>query len=144
MTRGFSAMKNIQQKILILLLLFSSGFLGILFSLYTHQTSSEAIQTIQTFHYPALFVKQLAGDPQAGKKIFKEFCAACHSQQPRIDIKAPHIGDKNAWEIRRKWGVDNLLKITIEGVGAMPARGGCFECSDEQLKQAIEYILNSK
>jgi len=37
--------------------------------------------------------------------------------------------------------MDTLLKMTIQGVGAMPARGGCFECSDGQLKEAIIYML---
>ena len=100
---------------------------------------------IQTFHYPTTFVKQITGDPNAGEKIFKEFCSACHSPNPQIDINAPHIGDKNIWHAYSKLGIDKLLDITIKGKGAMPARGGCFECNDEQLRQSINYILkNSK
>jgi cytochrome c5 len=131
-------------RVMIILLL--SGLLGFLLSVKLHQTKPldrNAVQTIQTFHFPALFVKQLAGDPAAGKKIFKQFCAACHSPQPVIDIHAPAIGDKHAWKLRRKLGVNQLLAITIEGAAAMPARGGCFECSDDQLRQTIHYILTA-
>lgn len=132
------------KTFLILFILLLSGFIGFLTSLYFHhhQAQSADTQIIQTFHYPALFVKQLAGDPQAGEKIFKEFCAACHSKQPFIDVHAPKIGDKKVWVSRRKMGMPTLLKITINGVGAMPARGGCFECSDEQLRQTIKYMLS--
>jgi len=134
------------NKWLVFIILFLSGLLGFLLSVSLHKNNAldkNAVQTIQTFHFPALFVKQLAGDPDAGKKIFKQFCSACHSKQPVIDIHAPAIGDKSAWRIRRRLGVNTLLGITIEGEGAMPARGGCFECSDDQLRQTIQYILHA-
>jgi cytochrome c5 len=60
-----------------------------------------------------------------------------------IDVNAPRLGDKKAWLMRQKLGLTNLLKITVNGKGAMPARGGCFECSDKQLLMAIQYILNN-
>jgi cytochrome c5 len=133
-----------KQKILLTLLFLFSGIAGVLVSLYQHQSKqTDDIQTIQTFHYPAIFVDQLKGDKQAGKKIFKEFCAACHSPEPLIDISAPHIGDAKAWQVRRQWGKPALLQITIHGIKAMPARGGCFECSDAQLQETIDYILNN-
>jgi len=37
-----------------------------------------------------------------------------------------------------------LLEHTSEGFGAMPARGGCFECTDEQLELAILAMLPKK
>jgi len=138
-------MKKHRQQQLIIFVFFLSGLLGFIFSLYMHRGSPQQqktdIEIIQTFHYPALFVKQLEGDPSAGRKIFKEFCAACHDKQPQIDVRAPRIGDQKAWQARRQWGVSTLLKMTINGVGAMPARGGCFECSDEQLQETIQYML---
>lgn len=92
-------------------------------------------------HSPFSFVKQLKGDPDAGRKIFKEFCAACHDANPRIDINAPRVGDHKTWQGLRQLGMESLLSMTIKGAKAMPARGGCFECSDEQLREAIEYML---
>jgi cytochrome c5 len=134
--------KNTGLTIGILLL---SGFLGFSVGLYRQHVpvvdNESAPTLIQTFHYPATFVKQLKGDPLAGEKIFTEFCASCHGKQPLIDIAAPHIGDKIAWAGRRRLSLEILLNITIKGAGAMPARGGCFECSDEQLRETIKYIL---
>ncbi len=132
------------KKILILCALLLSGLLGFVLSLYLHdKPNQDDVQLIQTFHYPALFVKQLENDPDAGKKIFNEFCSSCHGKQAVIDVNAPRIDDHASWQIRKKLGMPILLKITLTGVGAMPARGGCFECSDEQLREAIQYILSN-
>ncbi len=141
-------MKNI-RVILIICVLMLSGLIGFFISLYQHNSNdiprpngvNGDVQLIETFHYPSLFVKQLKGDPHAGEKIFKQFCTSCHGNPPIIDIKAPRIGDKKAWKIRQQMGMPTLMKITTTGVGAMPARGGCFECSDKQLQETIQYIL---
>ncbi|EKD55218.1 MAG: Cytochrome c5 [uncultured bacterium] len=128
---------------MIILLFILSGALGFVFSLYRYESHhEEVVQQIETFHYPVLFVKQLTGDPHAGKKIFKQFCASCHGNPALIDINAPHIGDREAWKLRRKMGMKSLMEMTINGAGAMPARGGCFECSDAQLREAVHYMLN--
>ena len=131
------------QKLFIVILLTLSGLCGLILSLYHHLHQPPPVPIIQTFHYPATFINQLKGDPQAGEKIFKEFCRTCHDKKPLIDIKAPHIGDKHFWRSFKNGGTAILLKMTIKGVGAMPARGGCFECSDEQLRETIQYILDN-
>lgn len=131
------------KKIIILFVFFLSGLMGLLFSLYIHRSvpSVDTVPVIETFHSPAIFVKQLQGDPLAGEKIFQAFCGACHADRPLIDIAAPHLHDKKTWNFKRKIGEKALLAITINGAGLMPARGGCFECSDAQLQEAIRYIL---
>ncbi|MES2217828.1 MAG: c-type cytochrome [Pseudomonadota bacterium] len=128
------------KSTLIALVLLASGALGFIASWFHYRQAT--IVTMQTVHYPTLFVSQLQGDPHAGEKIFKEFCASCHVSDPIINVKAPAIGDEKAWKFRRQLGMNTLLKITINGVGAMPARGGCFECSDEQLRVTIAYMLS--
>ncbi|MEO8401088.1 MAG: c-type cytochrome [Gammaproteobacteria bacterium] len=142
-------MKKHTQIAIIILILLISGLLGFCISLYQHRLHNPIssrvlgdVQTIETFHYPALFVKQLTGDPKAGEKIFKQFCTSCHGNPPVIDINAPRIGDTKTWQLKRQMGMPTLMKITTEGLGAMPARGGCFECSDEQLRETIQYMLN--
>jgi cytochrome c5 len=129
------------QTLAIVLVLLGSGALGFFLS-WHHYQPLPADSTMQTFHYPTLFVSQLKGDPHAGEKIFKEYCVSCHVANPVIEVNAPAIGDEKAWHFRRQLGMNTLLKITIDGVGAMPARGGCFECSDEQLRATIAYMLS--
>lgn len=128
------------RYMLVVALLALSGAAGFWLSLHRPAVSP---QIMETFHSPATLVRQLEGDPDAGQKIFHAFCAACHASPPQIDIDAPRIGDPKAWVERQKWGRKTLLRMTLQGVGAMPARGGCFECSDQQIGQAINYILNN-
>lgn len=140
-------MQKHHKQIIILFVFAFSGLCGFVFSLYVHGRAPSPInpaevQMIQTFHSPVSFVKQLAGDAHPGEKVFKEFCASCHSKEPIIDVNAPHIGDKKAWQAISQQGMPALMKITTRGAGAMPSRGGCFECSDEQLQQTIQYILD--
>lgn len=126
-----------------------SGLSGFFISLILHSGNvmpgpagmTSDVQLIETFHYPTTFVKQLKGDPEAGHKIFNQYCVSCHGNPPVIDIEAPRIHDKKAWKTREKMGMQTLMKLTTTGVGAMPARGGCFECSDAQLRETIQYIL---
>lgn len=98
-------------------------------------------QAEQTIHRPQEFLKSIANEPAAGEKIYQEFCALCHAEQPMIQVNAPRIGIKDEWSKTLEKSLDEILMAIDEGLGAMPARGGCFECTDAQLKAAILYLL---
>lgn len=127
--------------ILILMLAGASGFLLSAF-LHARSASPAYVEPERTFHYPMTFVKHLEGKPHQGKLIYQAYCASCHAPHPSIPLSAPLLGDKAAWAPYQKIGLENLLKMAAHGNGGMPARGGCFECSDEYLKKAIQYILD--
>lgn len=95
-------------------------------------------------HRPQEFLNSIAGSENEGQQIVQHYCAVCHAEKPLIQLGAPRIGVKSDWEIRLKQGMQKIFKNTSQGLNAMPARGGCFECSDEQLKQAIEAMLKSE
>ncbi|RDI43358.1 c-type cytochrome [Aquicella lusitana] len=139
-------MQKRTKSYLIVLIFALSGVCGFSLSLYQYSAGAnsavDAIRVTQTVHYPAIRVRQLLGDPQAGEKIFNEFCATCHAAPPLVDVNAPRIGDKKRWQTLRRVNTKTLLAITLKGAGAMPARGGCFECSDEQLQAAIQYMVD--
>ena len=134
-------MKNL-RFILVVLLLILSGIAGFGLSLYNERDALFSAPAMETFHSPATLMRQLEGDPQAGEKIFQTFCAVCHDDSPQIDVDAPRLHDKKAWRLRKE-GKKGMLRITLQGAGAMPARGGCFECSDRQIEQAVDYIINN-
>lgn len=92
-------------------------------------------------HRPEDFLKQIRGTKDEGAQIVQHFCANCHAINPLIELGAPKINQKNDWEPRLKQGFKQVLAHTMEGIGAMPARGGCFECSDEQLTLAVLAML---
>ena len=35
-----------------------------------------------------------------------------------------------------------MLKNAINGINAMPPKGMCMECSDDEIKDAIEYMVS--
>lgn len=92
-------------------------------------------------HNPQQILENIRGSKNEGEQIVANFCASCHAAKPLIALGAPVIHKVSDWQFRVKYGLDTLFKHTEEGYGAMPARGGCFECSDLQLKLAIAAML---
>jgi cytochrome c5 len=130
-------------RLLIYLTLLIAAIAGFGTSYLFHSTApADDIETSHIAHYPLTFVMQLKNDPNAGKKIYKEYCSACHANNPIIPLHAPRIGHPEDWVKFKNMNEDNLFKLAAIGYNAMPARGGCFECTDQQLKLAIKYLLN--
>ena len=81
--------------------------------------------------------------PRDGETVFKGSCFACHDTGA---AGAPKRGDKAAWEPRIAQGIDTLKKHAIEGFtgksGMMPPRGTCANCSDEEIENAIHYMID--
>jgi cytochrome c5 len=92
-------------------------------------------------HHPQDFLTQISGSPHEGEAIVSHYCSMCHAEKPFIPLGAPRMGVLGDWLPRLKQGKLLLFQHTAEGVNAMPARGGCFECSDEQLRLAIAALL---
>jgi cytochrome c5 len=96
---------------------------------------------IQTLHYPDSFAKQIKGNPKAGEIVYQSYCVSCHAKKADIPLPAPRLNQRNVWLGLKSLGKEKLLHNTINGIGAMPARGGCFECDDESIRLAIDYML---
>lgn len=81
--------------------------------------------------------------PRDGETVFKGACFACHDTGA---AGAPKRGDKAAWEPRIAQGIDTLKKHAIAGFtgksGMMPPRGTCANCSDEEIENAIHYMID--
>ena len=69
--------------------------------------------------------------------LYKKSCAMCHGTGAG---GAPKVGDKDAWAPRIATGMDELMKVAINGRGGMPARGGT-KASDDELKTVVEYMV---
>jgi len=74
-----------------------------------------------------------------GEKIYKQSCQACHANGV---ANSPKPGDKAAWAPRIATGMDAMLATAKKGKGAMPPKGTCMSCSDDDLRSAIEYMVN--
>lgn len=74
----------------------------------------------------------------AGVKRYKTSCYICHDTGAS---GAPKLGVTSAWTDRLKQGKDTLYNHVINGFNAMPAKGGCLNCSDEEIKMSVDYML---
>ncbi len=73
-----------------------------------------------------------------GEKIYQGSCQACHAAGV---AGAPKIGDKDAWAPRIAKGNDALLSSVKNGFNAMPPKGACMSCTDEELQAAIAFLV---
>ena len=75
------------------------------------------------------------GAARTADDIVAKHCGACHT--PGI-LGAPKVGDTAAWQARASNGLDGLLANAISGINAMPPKGTCNDCSDDELREAIQ------
>ena len=80
-----------------------------------------------------------AAGPRSGADVYNAVCMACHATGA---AGAPKVGDKAAWTPRFAQGVDTLDSHAINGIRAMPPKGTCADCSDDEMKAAVAYMLN--
>ncbi|PXX96767.1 cytochrome c5 family protein [Halomonas sp. LBP4] len=73
-----------------------------------------------------------------GESIYGSVCAACHDSGA---AGAPVRGDEAAWSDRTGQGFETLLDHAINGIGAMPAKGGNPNLSDEEVQAAVAYMV---
>jgi len=83
------------------------------------------------------------GGAMSADDIIAKHCTACHSTGL---LGAPKIGDTAAWKERadHQGGLDGILAKAITGINAMPPKGTCMSCSDDELKAAIEKMSGLK
>ena len=69
-------------------------------------------------------------------------CFACHSTGA---AGAPKVGDGKAveWGPRLEKGLDAMVANTVNGLNTMPAKGLCFDCTDDDLRAIVEYMIET-
>ena len=82
------------------------------------------------------------GGTRSGEDVYKGSCQTCHAAGV---AGAPKFADAAAWAPRISKGMDTLYTHAINGFNAMPAKGLCADCSDDEIKAAVDYMAdNSK
>lgn len=74
-----------------------------------------------------------------GKKHYDELCHTCHGTGI---AGAPKLGDKSDWAPRIAQGMDTLVKHALEGYKTMPPKGSCMNCSEEEIRKTVEYMVS--
>jgi len=88
---------------------------------------------------PAAPQAEAAVNP-AGEKLYKSTCFACHGTGV---AGAPKFGDKAAWAPYIQTGIDAMVKVAMQGKGAMPPKGGAANASEEDIRAAVEYMVHA-
>lgn len=76
--------------------------------------------------------------PRSGSEVYASVCAACHDTGA---AGAPKKGDTGAWSSRIDKGMETLVSHAINGFNAMPAKGGCSSCPDEEIEVAVQFMV---
>ena len=86
--------------------------------------------------------KEFTANLDNGKAVYDKACIACHWKGV---AGAAALTDKDRWEEIAAKGMKTLHQHAIGGFqgeyGVMPAKGTCADCSDQDLYDAISYML---
>lgn len=98
----------------------------------------------QVFTDPAALLKVAAAAPAraayTGEQVNGNLCAGCHGSGV---LGAPKTGDKAAWSARLSaaGGLDGLVGHAVSGKNSMPPKGGDASLSDQEVHDAVVYLL---
>jgi cytochrome c5 len=80
-----------------------------------------------------------AGD-RTGTQVYQSVCFTCHDTgaggAAKLDESVKWAGKRAARTL------EQIYQSAIEGRNAMPARGSCTDCSDEEIKRAVDHMLS--
>ncbi len=82
---------------------------------------------------------QTKDQQSTGQATYEQHCVVCHRDGV---AGAPKFRNEDDWKPRlAKQDIDSLTATAMKGLNAMPAKGTCMECSLEEMKAAIEYMV---
>ena len=73
------------------------------------------------------------------ESTYQMSCFACHGTGA---AGAPILGDAEAWASRMEKGMDAIMLNVVNGVNAMPPKGLCFTCTDDDLAAIVAYMFS--
>ncbi len=83
--------------------------------------------------------------PLTGPQVYNEICQLCHAA-PGVG-GAPVLGDTTAWAPRLEQSAELMQDHVINGytgeAGYMPPKGGRLDLSDEEILDALDYMLEA-
>lgn len=87
----------------------------------------------------ALGAASTAMAERSGQEIYNNYCTTCHQTGA---AGAPKLDATDEWQSRLdEKGREKLYENSINGFNAMPPKGTCGDCSDAEMKVAVDYML---
>ena len=79
------------------------------------------------------------GGTRSGQQVYQTSCVGCHASKA---LGAPLSFSEAEWKPRLDArGYDVVLENAMKGYNAMPPLGACGDCSQDEIKAAIDYML---
>lgn len=79
-----------------------------------------------------------AAEARSGAEVYDMVCHVCHSTGV---LNSPRLGDAPAWSARLAKGKEALYASSINGLNQMPPKGGRPDLSDDEIRLAVDYML---
>lgn len=76
--------------------------------------------------------------PKVPADVYAAKCSGCHDTGAG---GAPKVGNAGDWAARISQGKATLYSHAIEGFNAMPPKGLCMDCSDDDLKAVVDLMV---
>lgn len=80
-----------------------------------------------------------ARSDRSGEDVYAAACGSCHDSGA---AGAPRLGKSGDWTDRLEQDTETLYDHAINGYNAMPAKGGCSDCSDGEVEKAVDYMVS--
>lgn len=105
----------------------------------TEEEIAERIKPVGSVHIAGASSAAAADTgPRSGADIYNASCVACHGAGV---LGAPKLQNAADWAPRLEQGFDTVWQNALNGINAMPPMGTCGTCSDDDIKAAIEYMI---
>ena len=76
---------------------------------------------------------------KSGEDVYNTVCMSCHMSGA---AGAPITGESAQWSARLAKGNPTLYSNAINGIGVMPAKGGLMSLSEDEVKLAVDYMID--
>ena len=73
------------------------------------------------------------------EQTYMQTCFACHNSGA---AGSPKLTDAADWSARMAKGMDAVMTNVLNGLNAMPAKGLCFNCTDDDLRAVVQYMYD--
>ena len=74
------------------------------------------------------------------EKMYNDSCKLCHATD---SMGAPAVGSVGSWDAVMVKGLDKVVHNAVAGMGGMPPKGGNMDLSDADVKEIVEFMIDS-